>query len=703
MPCAYGRLIDVLENAMRSFLISAISVAGFLLLLCALASGPAAAQSACTTTYDCQGNSGCSGVMGGNITHRSITEYSDQASCDAAARRIMASQPLPTIQCSCGGSGTNTTSDLGSQFGQLVSTMTPQQQMGVAAGAVGTLMILQGLNGLMHPTPAPVDPAQQQRNLAAQQLNNSGIYLMKQKNYSGAINEFQQALAQTPNDANIKNNLAQAKQAQKNGVIAGQTSGTLGQLLGTAPATGGGPEVASNSSPLNMVNLNGSRSEPGTGFNLGGSAQTPPQSLQSQIDGALGNQPAAPAPAPANPAQAQAIDQIFNPSQAAPTPAPPPAQAQIDAEKNQVDDLFKGTGSTPASAQLAQQASSGQAAVSAKTDEEASAMAGRGFDSAAPIAVVPGGVASPTSAPPSSDVVDLRQTSPAANQPVVVADLKTPSSPAVAPEYPVTVMRAPISDATFTAPGSPIFDCAGDRALIKRLGSGLPAQDDAIQRTEEAIKAAKEDRAAAERKAKFAAVSTLLASASTAANWAQVSIARAGALRSNGIAADAANYKALARTKDAIEAMNRVVETSKKLTELMDKDKSELERSRDAHSFSNAGEVQSVAKILAEQMQIAKELYLAGAYDDVLERMATRGATVLAGPVTGATAAAAIHVLITSLDLYVNVQQAWNSAGEAEQAEHNLEIMRDEQRLVRGRIYELQQEVVSECAAPGAP
>ena len=217
-----------------------------------------------------------------------------------------------------------------------------------------------------------VDPAQQQRNLAAKQLNNSGVYLMKQKNYSGAINEFQQALAQTPNDSNIKNNLAAAKQAQQNGVIAGQTSGALGQLLGTSPA-GGGPEIASNGSPLSMVNLN----NPGAN-NPGTSELRPPgeaapaneSSLQGQIDGVFGNAPAA---APANPAQAQGIDQIFNPSSCGDTCSATAARRRSMRNKSQVDDLFKSGGSTPASAQLVQQASSGEAAANAASPEEASA------------------------------------------------------------------------------------------------------------------------------------------------------------------------------------------------------------------------------------------------------------------------------------------------------------------------------------------
>lgn len=535
---------------MRSLFLSAVSAIGLLLLACALTSAPAAAQSGCTATYNCQGSSGCISVMGSNITHRTLSEYKDQASCDAAAKQIMVNDPLPSITCSCGGSGTTST-DLSGQMGQLIATMSPQQQMGLAVGAVGTLMIVKGLSQLMSgPTP---DPAAQQRTLAAQQLNNSGIYLMKQKNYSGAVNEFQQALAQTPNDANIKNNLAMAKQAQQNSALAQQRSGQLGQLLGTTPAAGD-PEVASNTSPLDLVNLNGNSSNSSASFNPGGTTQAPPQALQNQIDGALGTQqPAAPAPA-----QAQQIDQLFDGSQPAPPPPAPP-QAQIDAEKTQVDDLFtapaaapeaKDAGSTPASAQLVQQASSGQAAANAASPEAASATAGQGFDTAAPGSVTPTTAASPSGAPQapaaaaapapapapaSSDVVDLRQTDqPAAqaSQPAVVADLKSP--PAPAPEYAITPLHEVSSGAA--APGSPIFDCDHDRTVIKRMTSGLPAQEDAIRRTEEAMKAAKEDSEDERKEAMEAAVSTMLSSATLAADWAQSGIAAAGAARSMGSA-----------------------------------------------------------------------------------------------------------------------------------------------------------------------
>jgi tetratricopeptide (TPR) repeat protein len=685
---------------MRSLLISAASAFGLLLLACALSSAPAAAQASCTVTYDCQGSSGCSSVMGGNVTTRTLS-YASQSACDSAAAQ--AQHGLPTIRCNCGGGGT-TNSDLSGQMGQLISTMTPQQQMGMAVGAVGTVMILKGLSELMS-GPAP-DPAAQQRALAAQQLNNSGIYLMKQKNYSGAINEFQQALAQTPNNANIANNLAMAKQAQQNSALAQQRSGELGQLLGTTPAGAGNPEIASNNSPLNLVNLNNANNPNSGAGDLRPPGETPPvdpvsanqSSVQGQIDSALGTQPAAPAPAPT---QAGDIDQIFNPSQSAPQASPPqaaPQQTQIDAEQKQVDDLFAAPaaapGSTPASAQLAQQASLGQAAANAPSPEAASAMAGQGFDTAAPGTVTPQtGTPQTAAAPSSSGIVDLTHSQQAvgeADQPLVTADLKTPPAPAnTAPgaRAPgITVMRAPASD-TFSAPGSPIFDCAGDRMLIQRLASGLPAQDDAIRRTEDAMKAAKEDSDTARTKAEFAAVSTLIASASTAANWAQMGMAKASA-----------SSMELEDKKEMLDTMDHVVELGKKLNELTDKDEAEIGHGAEAHGFSNATEVESTAKMLDQALEAAKKLYLAGKFDDGLEKVAAVGASAVAGPVGGATAAAAIHTLVSALDLYVNTQQAWNSAGEAEAAEHDLEGMRYEELQVRSRIYDLQQEIAVGCS-----
>jgi tetratricopeptide (TPR) repeat protein len=201
------------------------------------------------------------------------------------------------VTCS-GGSNNAATSALPSTLG-----LTPQQQLGMQMGALGANMIGQGLHQLLFGPPArPVDPAVLQRQLAAQQLNKSGIYLFRQKNYAGAINEFQKALAITPNDGNILHNLALAKQRLKDVAVAARTSGALGQLLDTAPDTAGSlnsDEMASsraaggNESALDSVDLG---SDPSV-VDLRGTTKTHvdhPANAQEtlrSLDAALGNRP----------------------------------------------------------------------------------------------------------------------------------------------------------------------------------------------------------------------------------------------------------------------------------------------------------------------------------------------------------------------------------------------------------------------------
>jgi tetratricopeptide (TPR) repeat protein len=139
--------------------------------------------------------------------------------------------------------------------------LTPEQQLGTQIGMMGANMIGQGLRQLLSGPPAArVDPAQQQRLLAAQQLNNSGVYLFKQKNYSGAINLFQQALANSPGDKVIAANLALAQQrleqSRKNSAAATQTSNALAQFLNSPPAALPSSPVNAASPALNSVDLN---------------------------------------------------------------------------------------------------------------------------------------------------------------------------------------------------------------------------------------------------------------------------------------------------------------------------------------------------------------------------------------------------------------------------------------------------------------
>jgi hypothetical protein len=168
----------------------------------------------------------------------------------------------------------------------------------------------------------------QQSALAAQQLNNSGIYLLKNGKtpaaINEAINEFQQALNITPNDANILHNLALAKQRLKDTAVAAKTSAALGPLLDSTPAgiNPHPPVTSPNASALNLVNLDPNvvdfrglpgrttppaplpNSDPNV-VNLSGATTTSPASLKSQIDAVFGN--SAPASALVTPADVSAV------------------------------------------------------------------------------------------------------------------------------------------------------------------------------------------------------------------------------------------------------------------------------------------------------------------------------------------------------------------------------------------------------------
>jgi hypothetical protein len=170
------------------------------------------------------------------------------------------------------------------------------QGLGNALGQQLGKAIFGGNKAATPPIQPTIDPAQQQREFAAQQLDNSGMYLLKQRTHAGtegAIIEFQKALANTPNDGNILHHLAMAQQQRKDLAAATQTSGTLGSLLN--PATVGADQHSSvaspNASALNLVNL-----DPNV-VDLRSATSASPKSLKSQIDGVFAKTPASAPPA----------------------------------------------------------------------------------------------------------------------------------------------------------------------------------------------------------------------------------------------------------------------------------------------------------------------------------------------------------------------------------------------------------------------
>ena len=236
--------------------------------------------------------------------------------------------------------------------------LTAQQQMAMQSAQAAGYMIGQGLHNILFgqpkPLTAPLDPATQQRALAAEQLNNSGIYLLKKNDYAGAINEFQQALIQSPNDANILANLQLARQRQKNAADAATTSRGLGNLLGTAQ--GGGTTPGGHPNSLNLVNLDPnvvdfrgmghtSSANPNSSFlntvvtgsdsntvDLANVTKNDPRLLRGQINDILAN----PVPAAAQVSPQEQIDRLFQP-QPAQSPGIAPPQPSSEPRVNAPD------------------------------------------------------------------------------------------------------------------------------------------------------------------------------------------------------------------------------------------------------------------------------------------------------------------------------------------------------------------------------
>jgi tetratricopeptide (TPR) repeat protein len=680
-----------------------IPVRRLLLLLCALNIAPrAAAQKSCKITFTCpSAGGGCASAMGGQVTTTGSFNFASTADCNTRARNANPNIGGVGISCACtppdgAPTGGSTTAAPAAQTPLQQQELRLAQQLGQQLGyAVGQQLhnwLFGSPPNVPQPQPAQ-DPAEQQQALAAQQLNNSGVYLLKQKNYAGALNEFQQALAQTPNDASIRRNLEIAQQKLKDHAVAGQTSGALSQLLGAAPAGMGNSDTA-----LNLVNVDSDQNA----VDLRGTTGTSPESLKGQLDNVFSNSSPTSAPSDALAVQPQAraqdVDQLFQPSPSNPSqPAPSPSQLdaeQKQVEQKQVEDIFKDPGGTTDSAALAQQARVGQMATAAKSDEDASGLARQGFDTAAPNVVVTQTRAAqaPATASPASispTVVDLSQST----RPLVPENLKTPqialNAAPEAAKFPITVMRSAGSGG-FTAPGAPIFDCEGDRTIINRLAAGVPVQEEAIRRTAAAMAAANAAGDEPRKQAMFAAISTLLSSATTASNWAETVIAKVEGLKSAGIRPEtAAQFKLLQNMKETLEVSNKLVGLAANARKYY----------LAGHAFGDAVLVQETAKTLVDRLEAAKKLLVdSDLFSQVGEEAAAKIAFYGFGPVGGLTMEALVHTIASGIDLYMDGQQAWNSAREAEQAERDLTVMRYQQMLVRDRIYELQQEVAVGCS-----
>lgn len=318
---------------MRSYSRWYIPAASILLLLSALQiTQRAVAQISCTVTYNCHGNSNCAAAMGGpNLSQRSLS-FASAASCSSQAATVFDGT---VASCSCGSSAA-------ANIPSIPAGGTAAQQLGTALGQAGANLILQGVRSLFSsPPPPPPGPGVQQRALEAHQLNESGIYLLKQRNYAGAINDFQQALAISPSDTTIASNLAIAKQMQRNAALAGQNSNALAQLLGSLQQTSLGPNGA-----LNLVKLGSDTSVVDLSHATGTTVD--PATLKGQLDNIFSNNPPTAAQSNSQGApQPQDIDKLFA-TQSSPATS---AQGNVDSFNAQCSGAGPGSAASAACGQ----------------------------------------------------------------------------------------------------------------------------------------------------------------------------------------------------------------------------------------------------------------------------------------------------------------------------------------------------------------
>jgi len=577
-----------------------------------------------------------------------------------------------------------------------VPALNPQQQLAMQGAALAGNMIGQALGQLLFGSPAPPpgssqpDPEQQQRELAAQQLNNSGLYLLKQRNYAGAINEFQKALATNPNDSNALRNLAMAKQQQKDAAVAGQTSRALGQFLGNAPANTGlfgfaqlaGSTAANpNASALSLVNLDSDANV----VDLRGTTKTSvdPESLKGQIDGVLGNTPAVGAP------QAQDIEQQFQAAISGPATQPEMQSPKMDAERTskEIAQVLGQTQSAEAQ-QIEAQVGAGNASGSATANSASQqanthvldGVANPDFDGKTTGNAALGKFDQPRTQP-GSDGVDLRGASRTTVDPARVKGSSV-SNGGSEPATPVAFAKSPPGLGGISAPGSPIFDCSGDAATINHLVAGLPVQQEAIRRSQAALDAARDDAQhdSAEARAKWTegTIKMLASTASSVASSSQKLLASEENLKAAGIPAKvAARYKFLQKVRQIHEISDKLEGASKAYFA--------------GNAFGNTVLVQKSAHDLAELIAEAGILLVDSG---IAEEAGGKLALALWGPI----GELGFKGVTTGLDLLTATSTGFISAAEADRAALNLEVMRSEYQRIQGRIYDLQQELGQGCS-----
>jgi hypothetical protein len=341
----------------------------------------------------------------------------------------------------------------------------------------------------------------------------------------------------------------------------------------------------------------------------------------------------------------------------------------------------------------------GAAAGTAKTDEEASALARRQFENAANLPpssltrdqpAVAASTAAVVKIPAATTTIPSNATEFAAGNSITRgAGVYSPPAPGSLPVVDPNIIQS----ADLVDHGSPIFDCDGDRAKLKRLQAGRPAQLATIDRTEALLEGSglEKDFDAAKEDA-WQAATQLLTDASL------ISV-----LHSRTLLARTEMMKNTAGTLPPVAARWKLLQSEKELLEDAHDLEDAIAKLRKLPGAYNAGEaygnvtfVQHKAHALKDRVaEFNKLLKDSGLREELLKQLGENTAKATFGDI----GAAEFNSLTDVIDLAASLYQMSYSGENAAKLRGALNGMRAAQLQTSGRIAELQLEIQKECDA----
>ena len=243
--------------------------------------------------------------------------------------------------------------------------------------------------------------------------------------------------------------------------------------------------------------------------------------------------------------------------------------------------------------------------------------------------------------------------------------------------------------------GSPIFDCNGDQAKLKRLLAGKSAQQAAIDRTEVLLNGSEKEYAEGVQDTLMKSTQFLTDASLTAVLRSRTLLARAEMMKnSRGTSAQvAARWKLLQHAKELLEDAHDLENAIDKLRKLPDR----VSKAFNAgETYGNSVLVQRKAHDFEDQVSELNELLRdSGLEEELLEQIGKDAATATFGPI----GTAAFNSATDFIDLTASIYQMGYSADRAATLRNALENMRAVQWQTSDRIAELQLEIQEECTS----